>query len=143
MLFYYYFDSKVLFDLWNSFLFKNHFTKNNTLCNDPQLFCRFKYFFVTITMAFKLPQPTLSSIILSCVCFFIHFDEDGNEIFIYSLVRFSISVYFIFDKGGFDYQHMTFILVIVILMISDEHKENASFGWIQIWRIVLMVDKWW
>ena len=68
------------------------------LCTDPQLFCRCNWFFVIITMAVKLPHPTLSFVIFLCVCFSTHSDEDINEIIDSSHAGFSALVENIFKN---------------------------------------------
>ena len=64
----------------NSLLFKINFMIDNPLCTDPQLIWKCKWSFVTPPMAIKSPQPNLSSIIFSCVCFSSLFDEYVNDI---------------------------------------------------------------
>ena len=102
--------------------FKFILRKNNPLCTDPQLFWQCKCFFVTVTIGVNSTQPTTPYVIFPCVFFSANFDEDGNEIIIFSLAGYIVSVDLVFDKVGIDDQHMGLIFVIWSLMIFDEHK---------------------
>ena len=65
-------------DFCNPFVLQIYFTKNNPLWTDTQIFWKCKWNFVTVTTTVNLPQPNLSCVILLCVCFSTHFNEDGN-----------------------------------------------------------------
>ena len=87
-----------LCDSCNSFVLQIDFTKNNPLCNDPQFFWQCKCFFVTVTIAVNSPHYTLYFVILSCVCFSTHLNEDVNEIFDCPHAGFSVLVENIITK---------------------------------------------
>ena len=72
--------------------------EKNPLWTDSPLFWKCKWFVVTVTMAVNSPQPTLSFVILSCVFFYTHFDEDVNEIINCSHTGFGIWSDNIFTK---------------------------------------------
>ena len=88
-------------NLCNSFLFQIHFTKNKPFCTDPQLICKCKRFFVTFTMAVNPPEPTLSSVILSYVCFYIVFNEYVNDIIVFDKqkVNARLQCIKVYDEG--------------------------------------------
>ena len=77
------FDSDVLIQFLKLISISNSFNKTNPLYTDPRLIWQYRWFFVTVTMAVNSPEPTLYSVILSCVCYSTLFGEYVNDIIVF------------------------------------------------------------